>query len=97
MARPPGVVAARSAPADPATFVRVLGCLNATVSGLLGLFYGLHRAEPWLEHRMARHYLACSTAGVMFVTWMVLLVSFTVPETLTIFPTNFFAVVWSSS
>ncbi len=43
------------------------------------------------------HYLACSTARVMSVTWIVLLASSTVPETLTIFPTNFFAVVWSSS
>ena len=44
-----------------------------------------------------RHYFACSTAGVMSVTWIALLASSTVPETLTIFPTNFFAVVWSSS
>ena len=41
----------------------------------------------------SRHYLACSTAGVMSVTWIALLASSTVPKTLTIFPRNFLAVV----
>jgi len=51
----------------------------------------------WSAIVRPRLYAAVCSAAAMSVTWMILLMSSTGSETLTTFPINFFALVWSSS